>query len=94
MTVSLLHINPRLFVALYNTAAEGNEDAAYSCQKRVTQIMELVLESFARRPETSTLFHFLNYALRTSGVCENTVLEHEGDCPDWLAAKAAQAMSV
>ena len=93
LTVSLLHINPRLFVELYNAALEGNEDSAYQCQKRVTQIMQLVIESFERRPEISTLFHLLNYALKIHDVCDNIILEHEGDCPDWLAARAAQAMS-
>jgi len=94
LTVSLLHISPQPFVGLYNAAMAGDEDAAHACQQRVKRIMEIVVESLQRRPEISTLFHILNCALRTNGVCDNILLQHEGNCPDWLAENAAQAASV
>ena len=52
------------------------------------------MKSFKKRPEISTLFHFLNYALKLNGVCENIVLEHESQCPDWLAEKAEKAIAI
>jgi dihydrodipicolinate synthase/N-acetylneuraminate lyase len=92
LTVSLIHVNPKPFVELYDAAVCGNKDLANNCQIRVIQIMQLVVESFKKRPEISTLFHFLNYALNKNVICDNILLEHEGDCPDWLSAKAAQAI--
>ena len=35
-------------------------------------------------PRPSTLFHLLNAALRQRGVCDNILLEHEGETPDWI----------
>ena len=94
MTVSLTHINPELFVELYETAASGDVAKAKTLQARVTAIMNLLLACFEKRPEISTLFHFLNCALTTNGVCRNILLEHEGQCPDSLAEASVQAMAV
>ena len=94
LTVSLLHVGPEVFVALYNSAAQGNVALANRYQQRATQIMELMVDSFKKRPETSTLFHFLNYALNKRGICDNILLEHEGTCPDWLAAEAEKAIGL
>ncbi len=94
LTVSLLHMDPRPFVALYNAAVEGNGELANYYQKQVLEIMTLLIDSFKKRPEISTQFHYLNYALNKNGVCENILLEHEGDCPDWLAEQAQKTKNV
>ena len=94
LTVSLLHMGPELFVALHNSAATGDVALANRYQQKATQIMELILDCFKKRPETSTLFHFLNYALNKRGICDNILLEHEGACPDWLAQEAEKAMGL
>lgn len=82
--VSLLHINAKPFVALYEAARSGNAPMAQQCQARVSVLFEIVNNCFARRPETSTLFHLINAALRQRGVCDNILLEHEGETPDWI----------
>ena len=79
---------------MYNAAAEGNEELANYHQKHATEIMDILNKSSKRRPEISTLFHCLNYALTKRGVCENILLEHEGECPGWLAEQAQKAMDV
>lgn len=94
MTVSLIHIDPRPFVALYGAASSGNAELAGCLQGHITEVMGLLDESFRRRPETSTLFHFLNCALRRRGVCDNILLGHEGECPGWLAEHASRAMEI
>jgi len=94
LVVSLLHVDPRPFVAVYRAGSTGRKSDARRLQQRITSIMNLILESFQRRPEISTLFHFLNYTLRQRGVCENIVLEHEGECPGWLADFAQKALEI
>jgi dihydrodipicolinate synthase/N-acetylneuraminate lyase len=92
--VSLLHIDPRPFVYLYQAVRRGDSERARRLQKGITTVLRLVEDSFKRRPETSTLFHFLNCALRQRRVCDNILLEHEGDCPRWLADKARLAVGI
>lgn len=92
--VSLIHIDPRPFVALYRTFRSGKTAMARNIQKEITRATQLIVESFKRRPEISTLFHFINSALRKRGVCNNILLEHEGNCPKWLAANAAEAVEI
>ena len=92
--VSLVHIDPRPFVALYSAARAGDTKRAGEFQTRITEILDLVNASISRRPETSTFFHFLNECLRAHGVCPNIVLEHEGPCPAWLAENARKAMEI
>lgn len=90
---SLVQINPRLFVALWQAHERRDTDRLFAIQAQITSLLRAVDECFARRPETSTLFHFLNYVLRARGLCENILLDHEGDCPEWLAQSARQAMA-
>ena len=94
ITVSLVHINPKLFVELYEAALSGDAANAQDLQVKITDIMKITVACFEKRPEISTLFHFLNYALVKNGVCQNILLEHEGECPDWIAEKSAQAMRI
>ncbi len=92
--VSLLHVSPEPFVQLYRAALAGDEGRAQELQARVTGLYHLLIGAFKRRPETSTHFHLLNAVLRRRGVCENIVLEHEGDAPDWLEAEMEKAIRI
>jgi dihydrodipicolinate synthase/N-acetylneuraminate lyase len=92
--VSLLQIDPRPFVSLSRAARAGEVDRAQRIQVEVSKVMDLLEESLKRRPETSTLFHFLNWCLRERGICDNILLEHERSCPDWLAENARGAFEI
>ena len=94
MTVSLLHAGPRLFVALCNAAIAGDAELANDLQKSVTGVMNIMVESFKRRPAISSLFHILNHALKIRGVCSNILLEHEGETPAWLAEQAEKMVKI
>ena len=82
--VSLLHIDPHPFVGMYRAVRAGNDSLADSLQAEINKVIELIRVTIERRPESSTLFHMLNYALRKRGVCENILLEHDNDAPDWV----------
>jgi 4-hydroxy-tetrahydrodipicolinate synthase len=92
--VSLVQIDPRPFVALYRAVEAGDQGRADAIQGRIAALLALVDDAFGRRPETSTLFHLLNQALRARGVCDNILLEHEGECPGWLVETARQALEI
>ena len=92
--VSILHIAPHLFVALSRAAHAGNVPLAANHQAGVNRLMILIEQCFVRRPETSTFFHLLNWTLRHKGICQNILLDHEGDCPDWLADAGQQAQDI
>ena len=92
--VSLLHVNPRPFVALYNAVQKGDEQTAQRMQEVIKEIMECCKVCFAKAGNFSTLSHFLNTALKMRGINVNICLEHEGECPDWLAEKARQAVEL
>jgi 4-hydroxy-tetrahydrodipicolinate synthase len=92
--VSLVQIDPRPFVALYRAVEAGDQAQADAIQARIADLLALVDDAFRRRPETSTLFHLLNQALRARGVCENILLEHEGECPGWLVEAAERALEI
>jgi 4-hydroxy-tetrahydrodipicolinate synthase len=94
LVVSLLHVDPRPFVGLYNAVQAGETEIADRLQQAITRIMECIKGCFAKRPQTSTLFHFLNTALNHRGIDVNIRLEHEGPCPDWIAEKARQALEI
>jgi 4-hydroxy-tetrahydrodipicolinate synthase len=92
--VSLLHIDPRPFVVLYDAARSGDAERAYRIQERITEMMMVVVEAFEEQPQISTLNHLLNYALRQRGVCENILLAHEGECPPVLAERAEKMLAI
>ena len=94
LVVSLLHVNPQLFVGLYNAVQANDTEKADHLQQAITEIMECIKSCFAKQSATSTLFHFLNTALNARGINVNIRLEHEGRCPDWIAAKARQALEI
>jgi dihydrodipicolinate synthase/N-acetylneuraminate lyase len=92
--VSLLHIDPRPFVALSQAVRAGRDEEADRYQEAIKHLLDLIEGCFARRPETSTFFHLLNWALKHHGICENILLDHEGECPDWLADAGRQALDI
>ncbi|MCX6056469.1 MAG: dihydrodipicolinate synthase family protein [Chloroflexi bacterium] len=92
--VSMIHIEPVLFAGLYNLTRSGNLEAAEKVQIAINQVMDLVAVMFDKRPETSTLFHFLNQSLRLRNVCDNIVMEQDGKCPGWLCDTASQAHDI
>lgn len=92
--VSMTYLDPQLFSALYRAARAGDQELAGRIQADISRVMDLVAGMFKRRPETSTLFHFLNQVLRMRGVCENIVLEQDGDCPEWLIETARQSREI
>jgi dihydrodipicolinate synthase/N-acetylneuraminate lyase len=92
--VSLLHIEPRLFVLLYHAVKSGQLAKANKIQKEIVKALDLIEEGFKIRPEDSTLFHFLNSILKARNLCTNIVLDHEGDCPAWLYDKSMQALEI
>ena len=94
LVVSLLHVAPEPFVALYNAVQQGDTEKADRMQQAITKIMECLKSCFGKKLAFSTLSHFLNVALNERGIDVNIRLEHEGKCPDWIAAKAKEAIII
>ena len=90
--VSLIHLAPASFVALYQAVRSGKTDLADMLQAEVNRAYELVHDTIERRPESSSLFHLLNYAVRSRGVCDNILLSQDGRPPAWLSESARQAV--
>lgn len=82
--VSLLHIDPRPFVGVYRAIRAGDNQLADTLQAEINKVIELVRETIEQRPESSTLFHMLNYALQKRGICTNILLDHDDDAPAWV----------
>ncbi|MBN1146024.1 MAG: dihydrodipicolinate synthase family protein [Anaerolineales bacterium] len=92
--VSLIHLAPATFIKLYQAARAGDFAAGNLIQKEVAEILVLVRDSIEKRPESSTLFHMLNVAMRQRGVCENLLLEHDREPPPWLIQNAQKAVEI
>lgn len=92
--VSLLHIDPRPFVGVYRAVRAGDDALANSLQAKIDELIGLIRETIERRPESSTLFHMLNYALRKRGICENILLEHDESAPDWVIENAQKSIAI
>ncbi|PWB50459.1 MAG: hypothetical protein C3F13_16030 [Anaerolineales bacterium] len=92
--VSVIHLAPETFVGLYRAIRSGQEEKANSIQAGVDRMMDLVFECLHDRPESSTLFHLLDVALRQRGTCENILLDHDGEAPAWLIEKAHRAVEM
>lgn len=84
--VSLIHIAPKPFVDLYRAVRGNDLDAAEAIQERITRLFELTEATIAPGGATATFFHLMNAALAKRGVCENVLLEHEGDAPPEIHA--------
>jgi len=89
--VSMIHLYPPAFVGVYRAVRAGNLELAQRMQVEINKAMKLVRGSIETRPESSTLFHMLNYALRLRGVCNNVLLDHDDFPPDWLVENSLQA---
>jgi 4-hydroxy-tetrahydrodipicolinate synthase len=92
--VSLIHLELAPFVNLYRAVRTGSFKMADAIQVEINKVIELVRETIDRRPESSTLFHMLNYALKQRGICPNILLEHDGAAPDWVIANARRAVEI
>jgi len=92
--ISLLHLDPRPFIGVYRAVRAGNAPLADLLQAKINQIIGVVRETIERRPESSTLFHMLNYALQKRGVCKNILLEHDEDAPAWVLDNTQKAIEL
>jgi 4-hydroxy-tetrahydrodipicolinate synthase len=92
--VSLIHLAPATFFHLYRATRAGEFEKAAAIQAQIDRVITVVRESIEKRPESSTLFHMLNYAVRQRGVCENLLLEQDDDAPAWLLEKAQLATEI
>jgi len=92
--VSMIHTNPVLFTRLYESARSGDLETASRLQTRINRIMDIVESSFAKRPETSTLFHLLEQTLHLRGIDVGIVLDHEGLCPQRIEEAAGSIYSI
>ena len=86
--------SPRLFVELVAAVREKNDSRVEFLQSGIQRLYDVVVQCLEKRPAISTLFHMLNYSLRQRGICENILLDHEGETPDWLLDKAKQAVEI
>lgn len=96
LVVSLLHIDPRPFVAIYNACKAGDVAEAARLQEGIAKVFNVLAEVTSKRPGISSLFYILNYSLQQRGVCDNILMPHEGkeDYPDWIQAKAEEAFQI
>ena len=94
LVVSLLHVEPGPFVALYNAVGQDDTETADCMQQAITKIMECLKGCFEKKLAFSTLSHFLNVALNERGIDLNIRLGHEGQCHDWIEAKAKEALQI
>lgn len=92
--VSLIHLEPATFVNLYRAVRTGDIEIADVIQGEINKVISLVKQTIDRRPESSTLFHMLNYALKQRGVVDNILLEHDGDAPAWVIENTQRAMDI
>jgi len=92
--VSLIHLAPATFFHLYRATRAGEFEKAAAIQAQIDRVITVVRESIEKRPESSTLFHMLNYAVRQRGVCENLLLEQDDDAPTWLLENAQLATEI
>ena len=92
--VSLIHLNPKPFIALKRAAKAGETAKAQEIQKQIAKVMEMSEAQFKARPAISNLYHVLNLVLQRRGLCANIVLEHEGECPPYLAKLVNELLSI
>lgn len=90
--VSLIHLAPASFVGLYRAVRAGDTALADGLQVEVNHAINLIRGAIERRPESSSLFHMLNYAMQRRKVCDNLLLNQDGEAPDWLIDVARQAV--
>jgi dihydrodipicolinate synthase/N-acetylneuraminate lyase len=92
--VSLIHLEPAPFVNLYRAVRAGNIEIADTIQREINKVIDLVKQTIDRRPESSTLFHMLNYALKQRQVVGNILLTHDGEVPAWVIENTQSAIDI
>ena len=92
--VSLLHIDPRPFVGVYRAVRAGDLALANALQAEINKVIKIVKETIDQRPESSTLFHMLNFALQKRGICQNILLDHDAEAPAWVFENAGKAVDI
>jgi 4-hydroxy-tetrahydrodipicolinate synthase len=92
--VSLMHIDPQPFIGVYRAVRAGNHQLAEALQAEINKLIKLVKETIDQRPESSTLFHMLNYALQQRGICNNILLDHDDDAPAWVIENTQRAIKL
>lgn len=92
--VSLVHIQPRPFVDLLHAVRAGDNAKADDLQRRIAQLMDFTEAAVARTGATSTFFQIMNETLRRRDLCDNILLEHEGDAPGWLHAEVDKMLAL
>jgi dihydrodipicolinate synthase/N-acetylneuraminate lyase len=92
--VSMVQVDARPYVGLYQATRSGNLELARQLQAKISEAMGMFLKIADSHPETSNLFHFLNYILRCRQLCNNLLLEHEGDCPPWISECVSQSLAI
>lgn len=68
IVVSLVHVNPALFVSLMRDVAHERWDAVNAAQPAVQRIVEDLMVRMRKRPAFSTLLHYLEDQLRRQGI--------------------------
>ena len=92
--VSMVQVDARPYVALYRATRAGEIAQARRLQAAISRAMDLFDQVVEQRPQTSTLFHFLNWTLQYRNICNNILLPHEGDCPEIIGDMAGQAIEI
>lgn len=94
LVVSMLHVDPRPYVMLYNAVQEGDTCTADRMQESISEMFCCFKGCLDQAGRFSTLIHFMNTTLNDRGIDVNLRLNHEGDCPDWIAQKAKHTLSI
>lgn len=92
--VSMVQVDARPYVALYQATLSGELELAHRLQTEVSRAMDLYVGGIERQPVASTFFHFLNWSLRYRQICDNLLLAHEGDCPSWMAEVGERTVEI
>jgi 4-hydroxy-tetrahydrodipicolinate synthase len=91
---SLMHIEPKAFLALWQAFKSGDLDKASRLQGFITKTYRVVAECLTTYGSTSGLFHLLSVILAARGLNVNILLSHEGETPDWFRGPAERAMEL
>lgn len=91
---SLMHIEPKVFIALWQAFKAGDVDKASRLQDYVTQMYQVVASCLADYEATSGLFHLLSVVLKARGLDVNILLPHEGETPGWIRNAAERTMEI
>ena len=93
--VSFVHCDPRAFATLAEAVKNGARATADRIQTAVTSVYHRYVDAVSRNasPQTSSLFFFLEHALRLGGLDVRLTLDHEGIAPPWTIELAKYAIS-